>query len=130
MPIHAPNERFSGDFTPKWCAVTSRPQKAPPCVEAHHLTCRSLKLVHPFLNTLLFYAIPQNPMHCNSSDTPGVLCYILVLRHQKSTFLRETAIFDVFCINVRGSVLPVGERKNHKNSRVNNLVREVVHAWK
>jgi len=46
----------------------------------------------------------------------------------KGTSLRGTASFDVFCVDVRGGVLAVGDR-TEKNSRV-TMAREVEHARK
>jgi len=36
-------------------------------------------------------------------------CQVLVLRPLKGTSLRRTASFDVFCLDVRGGVLAVGD---------------------
>jgi len=59
-----------GILSPKWGAVTLRPQKAPPCTEARHTMYRSLRSVHPFLHRSTYYPIHRHPMFCNGPDTP------------------------------------------------------------
>jgi len=56
-------EVFCLDFTPEWEAVTSRPSLC-------ENTYRSLRSVHPFLKSSLFYPVTsRNPMLCNALDT-------------------------------------------------------------
>ena len=45
------------------------PQKATPCTKTHHTTCRSLRLVHRFLQSSPFLLNPQNPMLYNWPNT-------------------------------------------------------------
>jgi len=48
----------------------------------------------------------------------------------KRHILARIRVFCVFCVKIRWGVLAVRDFLNSKNSRVNNLVREVAHARK
>jgi len=48
----------------------------------------------------------------------------------KRQILTQTASFGVFCVRVRGGIMPVGERKTPKTSQVNNSVCEVAYTRK
>ena len=73
------------------------------------------------------------PTNGGFGGSKGLKTELLVLRPPKNTSLRENASFDVFCVKIRAGVLAVDEMKNQKkrkNSRVNNLMREIAHAQK
>jgi len=61
----------------------------------------------------------------------SVTPFTLPFSQKTANFRPETASFDVFCVKIRwGVLLAVRDFLNPKNTRVNNLVREIAHARK
>ena len=77
--------------------------------------------------------VENGPQNGGFLGKKGCKASLLVLRPPKGTSLRGTASFDVFSVKIRAGVLAVDDLKNQKkrkNSRVNNLMREIAHAQK